>query len=177
MGNRAVICFDKYTPKKNQISLYLHWNGGRDSVDAFLKATRIVMDSRGEDSSYAKARLVQVIGTFLVGNMSFGLYEKASDPGDNGIYVVDSKTLQIIDRPGFEYDEEEGEYDLNEFVNEIIKRLNAVYMVANEDNSFPEALLPTAEEYDAQNAPKETPEEAFKRAQLIVAKSFANLHS
>lgn len=177
MGNRAVICFDKFTPNENQTSLYLHWNGGRSSVEAFLKATRIVMESRGEDSSYAKARLVQVIGTFLVGNLSFGIWERASNPGDNGIFVVDSNTLKIIDNIDGVYEEDEDEYDRNEFVNEIIKRINAVYAVANVDSSYPEALLPTAEEYDSRHAPKETPEETLKRAQLIVAKSFANLRS
>jgi hypothetical protein len=32
MGNRAVI-----TDNKQRIGIYLHWNGGRDSVEAFLK--------------------------------------------------------------------------------------------------------------------------------------------
>ena len=32
MGNRAVI-----TTEGRDLSLYLHWNGGRDSVEAFLR--------------------------------------------------------------------------------------------------------------------------------------------
>ena len=32
MGNRAVI-----TTRSKDIGVYLHWNGGRDSVEAFLK--------------------------------------------------------------------------------------------------------------------------------------------
>jgi len=152
MGNRATIVFDEYKPDKNQTALYLHWNGGRDSVEGFLKATRILMDTRGQDEAYARARLVQVIGTYMVGNLSFGLSERAFDPGDNGIYVVDSKTLTIKDRRvGYDYDEQQ-EYDLNEFTNEVIKLINAVYIAANEGVSYPEALLPTAEEYDAQQA-------------------------
>ena len=31
MGNRAII-----TTKDCDLSLYLHWNGGRDSVEGFL---------------------------------------------------------------------------------------------------------------------------------------------
>lgn len=39
MGNRAVITTSKSTDIKNStdIGIYLHWNGGRDSVQAFLK--------------------------------------------------------------------------------------------------------------------------------------------
>lgn len=32
MGNRAII-----TTKKRDLGVYLHWNGGRDSVGAFLE--------------------------------------------------------------------------------------------------------------------------------------------
>lgn len=31
MGNRAII-----TNKEKKVAVYLHWNGGRDSVEAFL---------------------------------------------------------------------------------------------------------------------------------------------
>ena len=36
MGNRAVIT-TKENMDNNGIGIYLHWNGGRDSVRAFLK--------------------------------------------------------------------------------------------------------------------------------------------
>jgi len=37
MGNRAVITIkDKDFPKEDWNSLYLHWNGGRDSVEPFF---------------------------------------------------------------------------------------------------------------------------------------------
>ena len=32
MGNRAVI-----TTSKKDLGLYLHWNGGRDSIEAFFE--------------------------------------------------------------------------------------------------------------------------------------------
>jgi len=38
MGNRAVVCFDEYND--DAIGIYLHWNGGRDSVEAFLMAAK-----------------------------------------------------------------------------------------------------------------------------------------
>lgn len=39
MGNKAVITTDRDSldvAKSNEIGVYLHWNGGRDSVEAFL---------------------------------------------------------------------------------------------------------------------------------------------
>ena len=37
MGNRAVITTQEYITNPDAIGVYLHWNGGRDSVEAFLK--------------------------------------------------------------------------------------------------------------------------------------------
>jgi hypothetical protein len=145
MGNRATIVFDEYKGGANQTALYLHWNGGRSSIEGFLKATRILMDSRGQDESYNRARLTQVIGIYLVGNLSFGLMENAFDPGDNGIYVIDSATLEIIERPDFD-GTEDMDYDLNEFTNDVLSYVNAVYEKAGN------TPLPTAEEYDAEKA-------------------------
>ena len=36
MGNRAVIT-TKENMYNNGVAIYLHWNGGRDSVEAFLE--------------------------------------------------------------------------------------------------------------------------------------------
>ena len=161
MGNRAVVCFDKFKPTR--IAIYLHWNGGRDSIEAFLKATRILMGDRLGDESYAQARFIQVIGTAMVGNLSFGIgtCKQYGKDQDNGVYVIDSETMTIKDRIFSDWYEEEGEtfheqmeHNLNEFTNNIIKLVNASYI---EDNADPEVtykqkLLPTAEEYDAQEA-------------------------
>jgi hypothetical protein len=71
MGNRAVITFDgkgKDTP-----ALYVHWNGGRDSIEGFALATKILMATRGADKHYAMARFAQVVGTFFDGNLSYGM--------------------------------------------------------------------------------------------------------
>lgn len=37
MGNRAVI-----TTTDQRIGIYLHWNGGKDSVEAFLKYCKLI---------------------------------------------------------------------------------------------------------------------------------------
>ena len=41
MGNRAMISFKEDGQDKQLApSIYLHWNGGRDSVEAFLEASQ-----------------------------------------------------------------------------------------------------------------------------------------
>ena len=125
MGNRAVITFDQYDP--NNIGLYLHWNGGRDSVEGFLQATRELMQGRLGDRAYGKARLTQVIGTFMGGNLSFGMdlcKNLDCDNYDNGVYIVDSATMEIIGRefkPGIEQDS----YKPDEIAEYIKRKLDA----------------------------------------------------
>ena len=36
MGNRAVIAYrEEGVPKEQSTAIYVHWNGGRDSVEGF----------------------------------------------------------------------------------------------------------------------------------------------
>jgi hypothetical protein len=102
MGNRAVIAINRYDEiNQDSIGFYLHWNGGRDSVEAFLEATKQLMGDRLGDAEYGTARLAQVIGTYMGGNLSFGIdlcKNLDCDNGDNGVYVVDTATMAITDR-------------------------------------------------------------------------------
>lgn len=43
MGNRAVITTSKSIDPKNseQLGVYVHWNGGRTSITAFLKYCKL----------------------------------------------------------------------------------------------------------------------------------------
>jgi len=99
MGNRAVIAFktkDHGKHGKNQSpAIYLHWNGGRDSVEAFLLAGQR-LGVRGGDSSYCIARLTQIIGNYLGGTLSLGVgcYGNFGDPGDNGVYWI--KNWEVV---------------------------------------------------------------------------------
>lgn len=98
MGNRAVIAFGT---KDTDFGIYLHWNGGIESVQAFCDATRELMKPRGPDATYMPARLVQVIGNFMGGCLSVGLGQLQhldTDNGDNGTFVVNPETLEIIKR-------------------------------------------------------------------------------
>lgn len=90
MGNRAVI-----TPseKDDAQSIYVHWNGGLESVLAFLHAARdLGVRDPLKDESYGMARLVQVIGIYFIETTdSLGIqpYKFADKTNwDNGVYVL-----------------------------------------------------------------------------------------
>lgn len=94
MGNRAVI-----TTQDRDIGVYLHWNGGRDSVEAFLLYCKLKGYRAPEDDCYGWARLCQVIGNFFGGIYSVGIdkYDRLdTDNGDNGTYII--KNWQIVDK-------------------------------------------------------------------------------
>ena len=122
MGNRAVIA-----TKKKDLGVYVHWNGGRESIEAFLE----VCKSRGyrspETDSYGWARLCQVIGTFFGGNMSVGIskYEALDlDNGDNGVYII--KSWEIVDREySHEFDEKVDQEQKESMIDYINTKLNA----------------------------------------------------
>ena len=93
MGNRAVITFAK-KPNRNSLGIYLHWNGGPESILAFVEAADKFKIRFGEES-YALARLTQIIGNFFGGRTSIGVGTLARldcDNGDNGIYRVFTTT-------------------------------------------------------------------------------------
>lgn len=94
MGNRAVI-----TTKEKELGVYLHWNGGRDSVEAFLFYCKLKGFRAPETDCYGWARLCQVIGNWFGEGLSVGidLYDRLdTDNGDNGVYVIEN--WEIIDR-------------------------------------------------------------------------------
>lgn len=116
MGNRAII-----KTETGHIGVYLHWNGGRDSVEAFLKYCDLRGFRSPETDGYGWARLAQVIGNFFGGGLSIGMVEVnyGGNDGkgcDNGAYII--KNWEIIGREGFE-GREQSEYDLNEMLLSI----------------------------------------------------------
>ena len=88
MGNRAVI-----TTRERKVGLYLHWNGGRDTVEPLLRYCELQGYRPPSDDDYGWARLAQVVGNFFGGALSVGVGSYTTDvrmdPGDNGIYVID----------------------------------------------------------------------------------------
>lgn len=114
MGNRAVIA----TKHKN-VGVYLHWNGGRDSVEAFLAYCKAKGYRSPEQDKYGWARLAQVIGNFFGGELSVGVgeYDKLdTDNYDNGVYFIEN--WQIVGR-AFRRNTEQKEYDLREMLEAI----------------------------------------------------------
>ena len=135
MGNRAVIAFvdDKGKQDKNSAGIYLHWNGGRDSVEGFLAAAK---DYGIRSGSYGLARLTQIICNSFPGTLSVGvgIVKKLDcDNWDNGVYWVD-KEFNIVAREHIEkYGlvagtfEEQQVYKLADFVKEVKKDNDFVY--------------------------------------------------
>ena len=117
MGNRAVI-----TTEEEKIGVYLHWNGSRDSVEAFLAVCKELGHRTPETDCYGFARLCQVIGNYFGGTTSLGIDTIDNldcDNGDNGMYII--KNWEIIGRKYFNRTEQE-EYDLKEMIKDIKDR-------------------------------------------------------
>ena len=133
MGNRAVITFvnDEGKKDKNSVGIYLHWNGGRDSVEGFLQTAK---DYELRSGSYGVARLTQIIANGLGGTLSLGvdlLKNLDCDNYDNGVYWID-QNFNIIDReyisrPDFK---EQQQYSLTSFVRRL-KQDNDKFFRAN----------------------------------------------
>jgi hypothetical protein len=108
MGNRAVITESK---ADNAPAIYLHWNGGRASVEAFLTAAR----QTGQYSGRTMAERMDKFATLLarhffeceigqtVYRMPYGQTDR--DNWDNGVYVISDRG-EIIGREFFEGTEE-----------------------------------------------------------------------
>lgn len=115
MGNRAII-----KQEGKDVGVYLHWNGGIDSVTAFLKYCEL-RNFRSFDDSYGIARFCQVVGNFFGGSLSMGIYsgigetKRDAEGLDNGIYVV--KGWKIVRHIG-RSERREG-YDLDDMLKEI----------------------------------------------------------
>ena len=114
MGNRAVI-----TTEAQKLGVYLHWNGGRDSVEGFLEYCKRKGYRPPEKDCYGFARLCQVIGNFFGGTTSVGIDTMDQldvDNGDNGVYII--KDWTIINRK-YHSGREQSQYSLEELIKEI----------------------------------------------------------
>ena len=122
MGNRAVIT-TKENFENNGVGIYLHWNGGYDSVSAFLKYCELKGYRSPSENNYGWARLCQVIGNFFGGSTSVGIDVVSNldcNNYDNGVYII--KDWEIVDRKHFNGCEQM-EYKLEEMLLEIDKSM------------------------------------------------------
>ena len=131
MGNRAAI-----KTESSNYGIYLHWNGGVESVLAFLEAAKqLGVRDPANDDSYCMARLTQIIGNFFGGELSLGIGANVylMDYSDNGVFTI-GKGFTIINREG------QPEYDTAKTVAELDKQQKEQY----------EAVLKEALERNAQ---------------------------
>lgn len=119
MGNRAVIT-TRENFENNGVGVYLHWNGGRDSVEAFLKYCELRRFRTPDTDPYGWARLAQVIANFFgMDGLSVGvdtIDHLNCDNGNNGVYIIEG--WKIVDREYFT-GEEQHEYELNAMLQNI----------------------------------------------------------
>lgn len=118
MGNRAVITTNEQD--NFRVGLYLHWNGGRDSVNAFLCYCKLKGYRGPVSDCYGLARLTQVIGNYFCGGLSLGIDSIGHldcDNGDNGVYLIDDN-WHIVGRE-FMDGPEQDEYALYEMLESI----------------------------------------------------------
>ena len=110
MGNSAII---KAIGNDNK-GVYLHWNGGRDSIEAFLKYCQL-KGFKGFEDDYGMARFIQIVSNFISGDgLSIGITDKPLSWGtDNGIYIVEG--WEIVGREDFD-GREQRSYDLQEML-------------------------------------------------------------
>ena len=57
MGNRAVI-----TTPERKVGLYVHWNGGRDTIEPLLRYCELKGYRDPAKDDYGWARMAQVLG-------------------------------------------------------------------------------------------------------------------
>lgn len=120
MGNRGVIttrCTDASVSEN--IGVYLHWNGGRDSVEAFLNYCKLKGYRSPDNDNYGWARLCQVIGNFFGGETSIGIDTCKNldcDNWDNGVYIIEG--WNIVDRQFYKGTEQQN-HEMYDMLNEI----------------------------------------------------------
>lgn len=121
MGNRAVITTTETgTVQEGKVGLYLHWNGGYDSVNAFLTYADMKGHRSPEQDCYGWARLAQIIGNFFGGTTSIGIDTCSrldTNNYDNGTYFIEN--WKIVGRAYKQYEDSKGEYELLDFLEAI----------------------------------------------------------
>lgn len=106
------------------MGIYLHWNGGRDSVEGFLTYCKLKEYTSPEIRCGGNwAGLVQVITNFLgdATSVTIDTVDRLpSSKGDNGVYII--KDWEIIDRKLFD-GREQDEYDLYDMLATIDEKM------------------------------------------------------
>lgn len=98
MGDRVLVQFKDSSDRVSPVC-YMHWHG--DRAPELIRECAKLMESRGEDLSYAFARFVGICHSHINGNLSLGVFNQAAkltaedSHGDAGCYVVNCKTWEV----------------------------------------------------------------------------------
>ncbi len=134
MGNRAGITSAPYD--NNAVGIYVHWNGGRASVEGFLQACKqLGFRSPEADPRHSFARLTQAIATFF-GNdgLSVGVgrcCDLDTDNYDNGVYLIGGD-WEIVGREFWSGEEEVNPEKTEAIAAKIVAKLKAADAVKEE---------------------------------------------
>ena len=102
MGNRAVLVWKDKDGNydDNSIGVYLHWNGGRDSVEAFLAYCEMCGYESPTEDPIGYERFVEVVRGFFGSSRTTvetaPISQLDTDNYDNGMYVC--RGWDIVDR-------------------------------------------------------------------------------
>ena len=154
MGNRATVIFTD-GKKKIGAAVYLHWNGGAESIYAFLNE----MERRHirADQEYETARFIHIVGEFFdqesLTGLSLGvvngpkainekeLAKVRTDHGDNGFYIINRTGDKPVMRRFVHHYEHLEEMTEQQVINErleaetsdYIKNIAEYYLTATKD--------------------------------------------
>lgn len=127
MGNRAVITHEPYN--QSNIGIYVHWNGGRASIEGFLQACKELNYNDPCEDNYGFAGLVYAICLFFnYDGASIGVDVCSNldeDNHDNGVYVI-GKGFKIVDRKFFKGEEEINAEKTEHIKQSIIDKVNFI---------------------------------------------------
>lgn len=144
MGNRAVVTFanresslehyikDASRPMHlegyvkdhpDTIGVYLHWNGGYDSIKPFCMACKELDYRDPVYDNYGIACFVQLVRNFFgLDGLSVGvdvLSRLDCDNGDNGVFVIDGN-WKIVGREYEQYEQTKNNAYYEEFKNYLV---------------------------------------------------------
>jgi len=124
MGNRAVIT---QSTASNAPCIYLHWNGGADSVAGFLAVAK-TFDISGTPTEQMDVLAELLAKHFFNCEVGSTIYRQEygssdTDNYDNGVYLINSK-WDLVDRLYNRYPEQ-NQWDSKEIAQEILKKVLA----------------------------------------------------
>ena len=149
MGNRAII-----KGKGSNLGVYVHWNGGYDSVLAFTQYCKLKEYRSPETDDYGVARLCQVIGNFFGGSTSVGVWNMKDETTmtpeivkdywlDNGVYEIENWEIVAHWNSDLVTEEYHEGYDLTELLCKIDESMPAKEQLGK--NFICAEIVPTKE--------------------------------